>query len=183
VRLLILSITPDVNGFSSKFWIWKKNGSENVRQQRRKREKSSLKFSLCSTNDGERWKTLSLRGSLVYIQSSLVCKHCTYIRTVAVVKHHDIQAYTWRWGEAPHTHSGPRMGNPVANRQCGVTANISATCHTKRLSNFALIIYFFDWTNLFHYLRLMAVVSSQNLHVLKKLVQTVHLIFFFSWAT
>jgi hypothetical protein len=61
---------------------------------------------------------------------------------------HSIQTYRRIRGVGvklhTHTHSGPRMGNPVANRQCGVTANISATCHTKELSNFALIFYFFD---------------------------------------
>jgi hypothetical protein len=43
------------------------------------------------------------------------------------------------------------------------TANISATCQTKELSNVALnFIIFFNWLDLFHYLLLMAVVTEQT---------------------
>jgi hypothetical protein len=66
------------------------------------------------------------------------------------------------------------VGSPVASRHKWRVGHGSvATQPTflqlvrQALSNFALIL--FNWTSLFHYLSLMAVVtSSQSLHVLKK---------------
>jgi hypothetical protein len=52
----------------------------------------------------------------------------------------------------------PMVGNPVANRHKWRIGHESvATRQTKELSNFALnFLFFFNCTNLFHYLRLMA---------------------------
>jgi hypothetical protein len=55
-----------------------------------------------------------------------------------------------------------RVGNPVAKRhKWRIGHENVAFCQIKELSNFALnFLMFFNLTNLFHYLRLMAVVTE-----------------------